>query len=710
MSFKSIHSALKGFSVIAFIFFANPAAAQKSPIDSLRQAVSMGKADTTRVKNYYKLGLKLYTISEYDSALFYAGKSEALAESLTDLKGAARAINLIGVVNMERGNYKGALKKYEEAMGIWKKLGNRKGLAMAYGNIGLIYWNMGNYPESLKNHLMSLKIDQEEGDKTGLAATYNNIGILYRNQGNLTEALRNYHEAMKIRKETGDKAGLATSYLNMGIIYDTQGNLEEALKYDSAALVIQKELGDRSGLSNTYNNLGNLYQNRKNYNLALKYQLRSLEISTELKNKFGIETAWVNLSETCRHLRRFPEAEDYANKALTLATEIGELDGVKDANAALSEIYQETGRPAMALDAYKDFIMARDSLLNEANTKKTLETQMQYDFDRKEEAAKLEQIKKDIIAAHEKRNDRIIILSVSIGLLLVIILSGLILKNLRINQKQNRIITEQKHLVEKQKNIVEEKHKEISDSIHYAERIQRCLLAGNDMLSSNFREYFVLYRPKDVVSGDFYWAAPLSNGKFVFLTADSTGHGVPGAIMSILNISCIEKAIDAEKLTEPADILNYTSDKIIQILKKDGSAEGGKDGMDCSLIAFDFKKQEITYSSANNPVLIVRGAELLEFKPDKMSVGRNEKGGILFTQHTHEIRKDDMIYTLTDGMADQFGGPKGKKFMYRQLRELLVKIAAWPVEKQKTALAEALDHWKSGLEQIDDITLIGIRV
>ena len=287
-----------------------------------------------------------------------------------------------------------------------------------------------------------------------------------------------------------------------------------------------------------------------------------------------------------------------------------------------------------------------------------------------------------------------------------------------------KIVKERTAEVVEQKHLIEEKHKEITDSINYAERIQRSFLATKELLDENLKDYFVYFQPKDVVSGDFYWACtiPLSLGEgqgvrlFLLATADSTGHGVPGSIMSILNISSLEETIK-EGITEPGEILTHTRTKIIQRLKKDGSPEGGKDGMDCSLISFDFKNSRLTYAAANNPVWIVRGGfdsasspELIELAPDKMPVGKHDKDQIPFTQHIVDLQRGDVVYALTDGMPDQFGGPKGKKFMYKKLKDQLISIAHLPMEEQKEILSSSLNDWKGTLEQVDDITLIGIRI
>lgn len=270
--------------------------------------------------------------------------------------------------------------------------------------------------------------------------------------------------------------------------------------------------------------------------------------------------------------------------------------------------------------------------------------------------------------------------------------------------------------VNNQKLLIEEKHKEITDSINYAERIQRSFLATKDLLDENLRDYFVFFQPKETVSGDFYWASKLKNNQFVLVTADSTGHGVPGAIMSLLNIMSLEKSIESH--SDPAEILNNARTTIINRLKKDGSENGGKDGMDCSLISFDFQNHKMTYSAANNPVWIVRpkeqadleGPALLEFAPDKMPVGKHDRDSISFSSHSVDLQKGDVIYTFTDGMPDQFGGIKGKKFMYKKLKELLMDIANLPMSEQKEKLSESFQEWKGDMEQVDDVCVIGVKI
>jgi serine phosphatase RsbU (regulator of sigma subunit) len=295
-----------------------------------------------------------------------------------------------------------------------------------------------------------------------------------------------------------------------------------------------------------------------------------------------------------------------------------------------------------------------------------------------------------------------------IGIVLIAVFSAFMYNRFRITRKQKQLIEIKEKETQEQKHIIEEKHREISDSINYAERIQRSFMASKELLDKHLGEYFVLFRPKDVVSGDFYWCAELANGNFALATADSTGHGVPGAIMSLLNITSLEKAI--EQYSEPDKILDHARTIIIDRLKKDGSEQGGKDGMDCSLLVFDFKNNQLHITAAYNPVWIMRDNTLIEIKADKMPVGKHDRQHEPFTLHTIELKKGDVIYTLTDGFPDQFGGPAGKKFMSKNLREVLLANHRLTMEEQKELLAQQFENWKGTLEQTDDVTVVGIRI
>ena len=260
----------------------------------------------------------------------------------------------------------------------------------------------------------------------------------------------------------------------------------------------------------------------------------------------------------------------------------------------------------------------------------------------------------------------------------------------------------------KQKDIIEEKQKEILDSINYAKRIQFSLLASENLLNQYLPEHFVLFKPKDVVSGDFYWATPTPEG-FVFITADCTGHGVPGAFMSLLNISKLSQAINENKITRPDLILNNVRSEIVNALNAEGSEES-KDGMDAVLCKLDIKNMNLQYAAANNAFYIIRDNELLTCKADKMPVGKGHDDSISFTFNEITLQKGDVVYTFTDGYADQFGGPRGKKFKYKQLEDIMLEICSLPLKEQSKILNQKFEDWKGNLDQVDDVLIIGFKI
>lgn len=275
-------------------------------------------------------------------------------------------------------------------------------------------------------------------------------------------------------------------------------------------------------------------------------------------------------------------------------------------------------------------------------------------------------------------------------------------------RKANKLLSAQKNEIEKQKHLVDEKQKEILDSINYAKRIQTALMANSKLLSDNLAEHFVLFKPKDIVAGDFFWATKLADS-FMYITADSTGHGVPGAFMSLLNISKLNDVIN-QKITRPDLVLNEVKTRIIKALNPEGSSEESKDGMDAILCRLDVTNMRLQYAAANNSFCIIRNKQIITCKADKMPVGKSHDDASLFTFNEILLEKGDMIYTFTDGYGDQFGGPEGKKFKHKQLREIFVEVSELPINQQFEIINKRFEDWKGALEQVDDVLVIGVRV
>ncbi len=253
---------------------------------------------------------------------------------------------------------------------------------------------------------------------------------------------------------------------------------------------------------------------------------------------------------------------------------------------------------------------------------------------------------------------------------------------------------------------VKEKNREIVDSINYAKRIQNAMLPSEVFFQRNFNQYFIHYTPKDIVAGDFYWMEEMDD-KILLAAADCTGHGVPGALVSLVCYNALNKAVLENKLSDPGQILDLTRKFVVEHFSK--TDEKVKDGMDISLVSIDKETKKIAWAGANNPLWYIQNNELKAILSNKQPIGIAEKA-IPFTSHQIQLSVNDCIYLFTDGYADQFGGNKGKKFMYKQLKELLLANSHISMVEQKKVLKDTIENWKGSLEQVDDILVIGIRI
>ena len=536
------------------------------------------------------------------------------------------------------------------------------------------------------------------------------------------KALEYSLEGLKLIEKIGDKEKIGFTLLSVASAYTSQHQYDKAMEYSNKGLKIGTELKDSSLIDYVYFWQIDIYQLSKDYTSAIELAKKRYDWNLkEGRNFDAIQMALV-LAILNIELNKLPDALKYVLIADSLLIKSNDLLALREGYRIKFEIYRRNKNFEKALYYHLKFIELKDSLQKRENHAGFEQKETISLFERNEAIKKEEQEKKDVIASKEKQQQKVILWFVFGGLILVATFSIMMFNRFRVTKKQNKIIGLQKQEVESQKHLVEEKQKEILDSINYAKRIQYSLLASDKLLNDNLPKHFLFFKPKDVVSGDFYWGSKVvssspseSSGQataenFILVTADSTGHGVPGAIMSMLNISCLNEAINADKLTQPADILNATRKKIIEHLLNDGSADGGKDGMDCSLISFDFKNKKLLYAAANNPVWIIRDKTLIALEANRMPIGKHDKDSIPFTQHEFDLQPGDMVYTLTDGFPDQFGGPKGKKFMYKQLENLLISISHESMEIQKQKLEDVFKNWKGDLEQVDDVCMIGVRV
>ena len=658
----------------------------------------------------------------------------------------------IASVYSKKGDFQNALDNFQKSLALSKEIKNKKGMSLCYSYIGSTYSDLGNYEKAIENHLNSIKISEELDDKLGIAFSYNNIGTIYSQNESYDKALDYFSKSLKICEEIKMQMGIYYAYSNIGGIYLAKKEYDKALNNYIKAIKIGIDADDKPGLANNYNNVAVIYYEQGIDQKALDYYFKALQIDEEIGNQDGMSLLYGNIADlygrmgdsTNNNLAQknnyFNQAINYGLKAYNLADKIGALRRINTSARTLMNIYKILGDKDNAFNYAEIYINTKDSLFSEEKTKAIYDIETKYQTEKKQ--LQIENLEKDnSLKTSEIQKQRILIFSFVIGFIIILIFSILIYrlfiqkkkanillaqKNIEVEQKNEEItaqrdeISAQRDLVTKQKEEIEHIHEELTDSINYAKRIQEAVLPISEEYRSIMGEHFVLFRPKDIVSGDFYWTAKIDS-TLIIAVADCTGHGVPGAFMSMLGISFLNEIIRKKEITKANEVLNELRKEIINALQQKGQSGEQKDGMDMSLVAIDTKLHVAQWAGANNPLYIVRNndnkkmppfekvASLEELKPDKMPIAIYEKMDD-FSNHEIQLNSGDTIYLMSDGYEDQFGGPKGKKFLSKNLKQLLTTNCQLPMQEQKHILEKTLNEWIGDSEQIDDITVLGIKI
>ena len=467
-----------------------------------------------------------------------------------------------------------------------------------------------------------------------------------------------------------------------------------------------KEINDENKVATCYSNIASIYSAEGNLKNALKNHFLALEIRQRIGNKLSSAASNIDIGVTYIYLKKYKEAKTYTTDGLIILKQIGYKEWIKTAYYILSDIDFKAGNCESGHNNYLNYIIYKDSIENDLSRKELIKNQIQYEYEKKEAVSKIEQLKKDIISNKEikqKENQRNYFV---IAFFIISIISIIILKNYRQKKRANTIISRQKIQVENAKQILETKQKEIVDSIKYALKIQNAILPPLKNVSQHLTNSFILYKPKDIVAGDFYWMEKI-NDTILIAACDSTGHGVPGSLVSVVCHNSLNRAVREFNIKQPAEILNKTSEIIVEYFSK--SDDEILDGMDISICSIDLNKQTIEWAGANNPIWIFNNETLTEIKADKQGIGYNSNFK-RFTNHEIEIQHNSTIYIFTDGYADQFGGIPERKLTKKRFKNLLIEIQKLSMQKQAEELDKFLSDFKNNCEQTDDILVIGIRL
>ncbi len=667
-----------------------------------------------------ELGVIYNNQGNIEKGLEYYEKSLKIREEMGDLKSAALVLSNIGTFYYQRGNIELALVYFNRSEKNYSQINDKKGLSNVYNAFAAIYYNKGDIPNSLLYYNKSLMIRENLKDKNGIAESLNNIGSVYYNQSDFEKCLEYLKKSLRYAQEASDKSKEALALNNIGNVYLEQKKYQLALDQHLKSLKIREDIEDATGIAQSLNNIGNLYNRMGDPKKGLSYFEMSLKRREEIADKYGMAQTLHNIGAIYRSLNDDKKAFEYSKKAFELSDQLGFPENIRDASEELSILYKKQHNYKDALEMYVQFIKMRDSINSKENKKASIKNQFKYEYDKKAAADSVriaEEKKVTVLTLKQERTQRF---ALYVGLGLTIVFGGFMFNRFRVTRKQKNIISEQKnevefqkHEIEKQKELVEEHQKEIIDSINYAKRLQQAILPPTSLIDRYIPVNFVLYHPKDIVAGDFYWMEVVSSEKkdkneiILIAAADSTGHGVPGAMVSIVCSNALDKAVKEFGLFDTGKILDKTTDLVLETFAKSG--EEIKDGMDISLLCIDKQNRKISWSGANNQLWYIYDNTLIEVRADKQPVGKSDNRKP-FTTHEIQYREGSVFYLMTDGYPDQFGGPKGKKYKYKQLSELILSSASLSLAEQKIILENSFENWKGELEQVDDVSIIGVRM
>jgi len=679
----------------------------------------------------------------YAEALEAYQKALTIFERIGNQQGIATCYNNIGSIHAKQGQYAEALEAHQKALILYERIGNQQGIATCHNDIGNIHAKQGRYAEALEAYQKALAIHERIGNQQGIANCHNNIGFIHANQGRYAEALEAYQKALTIYERIGNQQGIATCHNNIGSIHYHQGRYAEALEAYQKALAIHERIGNQEGIATCHHNIGNIHYAQGRYAEALEAFRKALAIHERINDQQGIALSYENIGTLYQAQGLYAIARSYFQKALNIAQSLGLQDLLDDIYLSLAQTdsaLAASGLTHLWKSAYlhhRLYAAYKDSVRNEESIRKQAQLESQYEYEKKTALLKAKQEKDRALATAQirqretQRDLSLLALGIAlIGLITFAILYRKIRQQRDLIQKQsdeiqqknlaleqynaelkstNQALEESNRIIQQQAKTLSEKNQEILDSIRYAERIQRAILPSAEKWQRLLPESFRLYKPRDIVAGDFYWLEETE--RYIFLgVADATGHGVPGAFVSIVCANALHKAVLEEGLESPAEILWRVREVVVSQLTQAG--EKVKDGMDIALIRFAKEdRARAVFAGANRPLWIVSAEGLLEVAGTRQPIGYVEE-----PKPFEEVelmlgsRVPAMVYAFTDGIVDQMGGPRGRKLLPKGLREWLSGLWNQPVAEQAERLKALFETWRGEHHQIDDVTVVGVRV
>jgi serine phosphatase RsbU (regulator of sigma subunit) len=627
---------------------------------------------------------------------------------------------------------------------ISDSLGYEGGQAISHMNLAILNDMQGNYQKAMEHYLTASRKLRDVNDEDNLAILYQNMGYFYSAQGNYRQAIDITKLAASLTTKLYGERGPAYNWGNLGYYYSETGEYDSALYYTLKAYEILKVEKDSAGLGEVFYNLGNIaYKADSNASKALNYALQAEEF-------YAVPPIELETLVECRYFigSMYLETGDYANarKYLLLALQDAEQNNYR---LTIKNIYQQLSAVEAAKQNWRDayishirFFQIHDSLYNNRSGQKVEQLKTEYELETRE--ARIELLKKDQIIQKDELERQMLLRNSFFGLFgLFAVVAFVLYRSNESKNRTNKLLLSQKKQIEEQheailrqnelleeqkqsmldqadyledannqivfqKETIEQKNRDITDSLTYARRMQHAMLPATKDLHKYLPDSFIWLQPRDIVSGDFYWFAKVNN-KLFLAAIDCTGHGVPGAFMSLIGDVYLNQIVYQEKISSPCDILQKLHKYVRRALNQDTTSN--QDGMEIALCVLDTDSKTVQYAGARNSLYFIQNNEVNKLAGDRVYVGGflppNFKG---FTCKELALEEPASFYMCTDGVKDQFGGADDKKYGETRFKNLLLKLHKLPFEVQEVQAKAAIAEWMEGYEQIDDMLLMGWRV
>lgn len=721
---------------------------EASRINLVKQLLNKSTADTAKAFFLNKLA-SLLKGNLPDSALIYAFKVIELSkhENFPN-KFLAKAYNKIGNIYQKKGDLKQAEIYYNKSLDIFRTIPSRvgqKGMADCFNNLATTFQSQGSYKKAIELFIESLKLRKKLKTEKYIAILYNNLGYCYLSLKDTQKAKEYFNKSLKIKIKLKRIESKAYSYNNLGDVELFNNNFKKAREYYQQALEIRKKYDNKGNLAYTYESFGALYLKEAKYDKALAYFDSALVIYKKAKLK-GVAKTYQQMAELYVKKKDFKNAVSYSKKTIEIATK-NRIDRIiSKAYRNLAYIYESQNKSSLALKYYKLYVATKDTIYSNDNKKQSgYLNQLIKNLEKQDEIEKqkLELLKNNEITKRQ-RIQTFAFIGGLIFMFILLFVSYLNIRNkkkanLALNKKNNEIKS-QKEEIEQQgeellqsNNILLTQKKEITDSIYYAEHIQNAILPKKEFIQDALKDAFVFFKPRDIVSGDFYWIQKIKNFTIV-AAADCTGHGVPGAFLSMLGSSYFNEIVTSRSLDNAGLILNKLRSKIKTSLHQKVGGDS-KDGMDVALYVIDNETFMLQYAGAYNPLYVIRNefiedekiteieknkkikihktidkqTHIIELKADRQPVAIHISETD-FTNVKFQLKKNDCIYVFSDGFVDQFGGDLGKKLKPKRFKEVLLSVYKEPMQEQCELLGKKFEEWKGEFKQVDDVLVIGQRI